>query len=213
MNKDLTQILVIQDRSGSMESVRRATIDGFNEFVRGQRSGPGDCRLRLIQFDHEYNLRYDMPIRDVPQLNDSTYEPRGTTALLDAIGRGLFMLGDDLKKTPEENRPGKVIVVIMTDGMENASKDYTRKKVFDIITQQRDTYKWEFIFLGANMDAIQEANALGINQNAAITYSASNAGTQSAYQAMNCSVLRSRSGDKIDFTDDERKDVLKGDNS
>lgn len=212
MNKDLTQILVIQDRSGSMQSVRRATIDGFNEFVRGQRRGPGDCRLRLIQFDHEYNLRYDTSIREVPQLNDLNYEPRGTTALLDAIGRAVKDLGDDLNLTPEENRPGKVIVVIMTDGIENASKNYTRKRISDLITHQRDVYKWEFIFLGANMDAIQEAGDLGIARNAAMTYTASAAGTQRAYQAMNCSVLRSRSGDKVDFTDDERDNVLKADN-
>lgn len=194
MRQDLTQILYIQDRSGSMSSLREASIAGFNEFIVGQKEdGEGDAQLRLVQFDHEYIVRFDLPIADVVPLTTLTYEPRGSTALLDALGRAISDLGRDLKAMAEKDRPGNVIVCIMTDGLENASREYTRDQVFKMITEQKDVYKWQFLFLGAGQDAIQTGVGLGIGAQASATYSNTAGSTQSAYKVMGQNVNSARS--------------------
>jgi hypothetical protein len=155
MNQNLTEIAFILDRSGSMAALADEAIGAFNSFLNDQRKRPGERRLTLAIFDHEYGLEHDRKnVEEVPELNRNTYIPRGTTALLDAIGRTLDHIGQKLSRTPEEDRPAKVIGVVLTDGLDNASRDYSKAKVDEMIQHQRDRYAWNFQFLAASQDAI-----------------------------------------------------------
>lgn len=193
MNEQLTAIAFILDRSGSMASVKTDAIGGFNTFVEQQRELPGDARMSLVLFDHEYTPVYDdKPIREVPELTAQTYVPRGRTALYDAVGQTIDMVGSRLARTPEPERPAKVIVAIMTDGLENASTDYSHARIAEMIKHQQDVYSWEFVFLGANMDVPAVARSLNIAEANAVAYAASPAGTQGAYRSLNERVSRMR---------------------
>ena len=137
-----------------------------------------------------------MPIKDVPPLiNEHTYVPRGTTALLDAIGRTINTIGERLDKTPEPERPAKVIVAILTDGLENASQEFSRQQVFETIKRQREVYSWEFIFLGANQDAIRAATQIGVLRTNAVTFNEAPGGPTQAFQAVSCATAAYRAGD------------------
>lgn len=163
MNTQLTEIAFVLDRSGSMQSVAQAAITGFNEFLKDQQNAPGQARLTLVLFDDEILTPADhLPIAEVVPLNSDTYEPRNTTALLDAIGETIERVGKRLEQTPESERPAKVIVAILTDGQENASQKFQWKDIAALIRHQTETYKWDFIFLGANQDAIATAANLNI---------------------------------------------------
>jgi len=165
MNKNLTEIAYILDRSGSMQSLVEPAISGFNEFLKEQLATPGDARLTLILFDDEYLTPCQgIPLVEATELDTTTYVPRGCTALLDAIGRTMDELGQKLAALPEADRPGEVIVAIFTDGYENASTQYTLQKINEMITHQRKTYHWKFLFLAANQDAIATAGQLGIDR-------------------------------------------------
>lgn len=164
-------IAVVLDRSGSMGSVRSETIEGFNEFLASQKQAPGEATLTLVQFDDQFDIMHDAtPLECVQSLTIDTFVPRGTTALLDAIGRTIDGLGRRLAAMPEHERPGRVIVAIITDGMENASTRYKRSQVFDMITHQRRKYSWEFMFLAADQDAIAAGRELGINREFSASY-------------------------------------------
>ncbi|MFN9410295.1 MAG: vWA domain-containing protein [Akkermansiaceae bacterium] len=168
MNQNLSEIVYILDRSGSMEPLQQAAIDGFNEFLKGQLDSPGDANLSLMLFDDEFNKIHDRtPLQKVRALNHKTYSPRGSTALLDASGFSIDTLGKQLAAEPEEKRPGKVIVAIYTDGYENASNHYTLKEIHQRITRQRKEFAWEFLFLAANQDAIATATQMGIDRSMA----------------------------------------------
>src|SRR5690606_5309014 len=144
-----------------MYDIRREAIGGFNAFVAAQRTEPGTAELSLVLFDHEYALVLEnVDIQNVPRLDEVTYQPRGTTALLDAIGTSVDTLGKRLAGLPEERRPEQVIVAILTDGLENASQRYTSERIANMIQHQREKYSWDFIFLGANQDAILTAQKL-----------------------------------------------------
>jgi uncharacterized protein YegL len=159
-NQNLTEIVMIVDRSGSMESIKDDAQGGFNSFIEEQKKLPGEAALTLVQFDTEYETVHEnKPLKDVPPY---TLVPRGWTALLDALGMTIAKVGERLAKTPEEQRPGKVLVVIITDGQENSSKEYTKEKVFEAVSHQREKYKWEFQFLAANQDAIQAGASISI---------------------------------------------------
>ena len=190
MKKGLSEIVCIIDRSGSMATIRDDAIGGFNTFLAEQKKLPGEARLTLILFDDEYIKLYDgMNIQDVPDLNETTYIPRGMTALLDAIGKTITAVGERLRNTPEDERPEKVIVPILTDGMENDSKEYKSKdKIFKMVNHQKDVYKWEFIYLAANQDAVQEGTNYGINAKDCFNFVASGIGTRAAYSSMNATV-------------------------
>jgi uncharacterized protein YegL len=162
---DLTEIIFITDRSGSMATCAEAMRQGFDEFINKQKQIPGECQVTAAQFDDVYELLYECkPLKDVPR---GVLDPRGSTALHDAIGRTLQAVGQRLAKTPEEKRPGKVVCVIITDGYENASKEYNGNRVRDMITHQRTKYNWEFVFLGASEDAVSVGASLGVLNNAA----------------------------------------------
>lgn len=163
MNKNLTEIAYILDRSGSMGHLQEAAITGFNQFLQTQLDEPGDVNLSLLLFDDEFLLVHDRtPLQEVRQLDAQSYVPRGSTSLLDAIGRAIDALGRKISEQPEDQRPGKVILAIYTDGYENTSTDYDIRKINKMITHQRKKYAWEFMFLAANEDAIATASQMGI---------------------------------------------------
>jgi hypothetical protein len=191
--KDFTDITVILDRSGSMSSIREATIEGFDGFVATQKGLGDNACLSLVQFDDKYeNVWNRLPLSSVPSIKD-IFQPRGCTALLDAIGKTIKETGERLSKMREKDRPDKVIFVIITDGFENASREYGRTKIFDMITHQRDKYNWDFVFLAANQDAIATAAAMGIDSGWAATFNASPSGHAKSFQKMSDKMCTYRS--------------------
>lgn len=160
MNPNLTEIAFVMDRSGSMESMKVEAIGSFNHFLEEQKKEPGDVRFTLVLFDHEYLKVIDhVPLNFVAPLTNETYEPRGSTALLDAMGRTIDEIGKRLAATPEDQRPSQVIIACMTDGFENASKHYSNARIAQMIEHQRTVYSWEFVFLGATLESRQMAES------------------------------------------------------
>lgn len=171
MDQNYTHISVVLDRSGSMSSIMTDTIGGFNQFLKDQKAVKSKATFSLLQFDTEFQEDYiGKDIQEVPELTDKTFVPRGMTALLDAIGHTINKTGEWLKNIPEAIRPGKVVFVILTDGAENSSHEFSKSQIFDMIKKQTDVFKWGFVFLGANQDAIQEAHGLGIFGSNSLTY-------------------------------------------
>jgi len=163
MKKDLCELVVIIDESGSMGSVVSDTIGGFNTFLNTHKKLPGEAKLTLVKFDTSYNIVHNgTNIKDVEALNEKTYYPSGMTALLDATGKTIDEVGKRLSSTPIEERPEKVIVMIITDGEENSSKEYKKDKIKKMIEHQQDNYKWEFVFMGADQDAWSNAQHMGM---------------------------------------------------
>lgn len=174
-----TEIAFILDRSGSMESMTHAAISGFNEFLKAQQATVDDegkpipATFSLILFDHEYLAVHNrQDIQTARPLTPDTYVPRGSTALLDAIGRTIDYIGQELAATPEAERPAKVIIAILTDGEENSSRQFSMEDINRRITHQTEKYQWEFMFLGANQDAIATAARMGIHARHAATFAA-----------------------------------------
>lgn len=163
-NPHLTEIAYILDRSGSMQPMQEPAVTAFNQFVKSQLDVPGDARLTLVLFDDEYLVPISArPVQEVEQLTAATYVPRGSTALLDAIGRTIKDIDRRIQAMPEAARPGKVILAIFTDGMENASRDYTAAHISDLIQLFRNEKQWDFLFLAANQDAIATAAAMNMS--------------------------------------------------
>jgi hypothetical protein len=157
---DLTHLYFLLDRSGSMQSIKTDTEGGFAAFIEEQRAGVGECRVTLAQFDNEYDVVYaDKPLTDVPLLD---LQPRGSTALLDAMGRTVTEAGQKLDSMSEDERPGTVIVAIMTDGLENASQEWTHPAIKALVEQQTRQYGWQFLYMGADQDAIEVGVGLGV---------------------------------------------------
>lgn len=179
--QNYTDVTIVLDRSGSMADIVSATIEGVNSFIADQRKVPGDGCWSLIQFDNLYETVYSaVPQDHVPLLTRETFRPRGGTALIDAACRAIDDTGARLRNTPEHLRPSKVLVVIMTDGEENCSQHFHKHHLAERITHQRDKYGWEFLFLGANQDAINTAAGYGIKS--AFTYQANAIGTKRAFE-------------------------------
>ena len=170
MKQDLTRIAVILDRSGSMVSVVDATISGFNEFVHSQKLEPGQANLKLVQFDDQYEEVFDKPLSEVPLLDHETFVPSGWTALHDAIGRTIKVLDNELTRMPEAERPAKVLMLILTDGEENRSTEFTREQIADMVKEQQEKSSWNFVFLGANQDAVLTASGFNIPHHSSLAY-------------------------------------------
>jgi uncharacterized protein YegL len=184
MNNQLTEIAFLLDRSGSMTPLTGEAIAGFNSFLREQQAAPGQARLTLVLFDHEYEVAADgLPVQEVVPLDGQTYSARGSTALLDALGTAIDALGARLAAQDEAARPGKVIVAVLTDGMENASEKFTWKDIARRIKHQSQVYHWEFLFLGANQDAIATASRMNIAAHNASNYVGDGVGLQAGCQA------------------------------
>jgi hypothetical protein len=210
MKNHFTRIAIILDRSGSMESCKESTVAGFNEFIRTQKEIPGEATVKLVQFDDQYETVFDKRLEDCPELTQNTFVPRGSTALLDAQGRTIVELGQELAALPEPERPSKVIVVTLTDGLENASKNYNLERIGEMIREQRDKYSWDFVFLGANQDAIQTAAAMCIPLPSAMSYSTSKAGIAATMAAVSHYVGAARKGKPAAFSPEDRKSAMEG---
>ena len=206
-----TQIVVVLDRSGSMDSIAKPTVEGLNSFIKEQRNAKGDATMTLVQFDHEYQIDYTAkPIKDVKDLiNGETFCPNGTTALFDAVGKTI----NDLNTTDD------VIFVIITDGHENASKEYNQKKVFGLIEEKKAT-GWNFLFLGANQDAIKAGASMGISASNSVNYNANADSVNTLYSNVSSKVSHFRSSkfsgmdlnmssQALDFNDSDRKEIKK----
>ncbi len=208
MKNQHTDITIVLDRSGSMASVASDTIGGFNRFLEDQQKAPGTANISLHQFDHEYKTVLNgVDVKSAPNLSSSSFVPRGSTALTDAIGRSIVDTGARIDRLNDADKPEKVVFVIITDGQENASKEYNQAKVHEMITHQRDKYAWEFVFLGANQDAIKAATNMGITRGAAMTYASNSVGTTAAFAAVACNLVQMRSGKSksMDYTDEQRR--------
>jgi uncharacterized protein YegL len=167
-NPDLTHIEFVLDRSGSMHSIKEDIEGGFDAFIADQRSHPGQCTVSLAQFDNEYETVFTaIDVRDVRPLD---LQPRGATAMLDAIGRSVIALGERLAALPEAERPGTVVVAIMTDGMENASREFTHAAIKALVTRQEQAYNWQFLYMGADQDAIEVGASIGVRPDRSLTY-------------------------------------------
>jgi hypothetical protein len=181
MNKNLTEIIFLLDRSGSMAGLEGDTIGGFNAFVEKQSKLEGETILTAVLFDDEYEVLWNGIDANKSRLTDKEYYVRGCTALLDAVGKTILDVGYRLSNTNEELRPGNVIFVITTDGMENASREFSYKKIKELIKHQQEKYGWEFIFMGANIDAAKEAESIGIDMDNAYNFEASEVGVEVMY--------------------------------
>ena len=191
MKQGLTEIAFILDRSGSMHHLVDDTIGGFNSVIQEQREGLGEVYVTTVLFSDNSKILHDhINIKDVPLLTTNEYRVAGCTALLDAIGTTIDNIGIRLAETPEENRPSKVMVFITTDGQENASREYTKARIKEMIEHQTNVYNWTFVFLGANMDAVAEGRDIGITHSA--TYTASSRGVGSTYTVLDDTITAAR---------------------
>lgn len=196
MNNNLTEIVFILDRSGSMSRLTNDTIGGFNGFIEKQKQESGEAVLTTILFDDKYEVLHDgINIKEIPTLTGKEYFVRGSTAYLDAIGKTINTIGNKLNNMSEEERPGQVIFVITTDGQENASKEFSCEQIKQMVEHQTNVYNWQFIFLGANIDAVTEASKLGIRFSA--NYSASSVGVDSVYSTVANTVSEYRNSGMI----------------
>ena len=206
MKKDLTEIIFILDRSGSMKHLTEDTIGGYNTYIENQKKEKGQALITTVLFDNEYEILHNGEnIKDIKPLTNREYFARGMTALLDAVGITITSVGERLNKTAEEERPAKVIMIITTDGKENASKEYSRDKIKEMIEEQTNKYNWKFIFLGANIDAVSEAESIGIKGEYASNYGWCEQGVESVYATLDCMTTKYRSTGKIE--DNWKKDI------
>ena len=193
MKKNLTEIVFILDRSGSMAGLETDTIGGFNAMIEKQKAEAGEAIISTVLFDNLTEVIHDrLTLNRVPQLTRKEYYVRGCTALLDAVGGAIHHIGNVHKYAREEDRPEKTLFVITTDGMENASRRYSYEKVKEMITRQKEKYGWEFLFLGANIDAAREAARFGIDEDRAANYHADHKGTEVIYEAVSETVCNFR---------------------
>lgn len=199
MKNEMTELVFILDKSGSMAGLEKDTIGGFNALVEKQRKLDGDVRVTTVLFNQSYELLHDrINLKGVSPLTEEDYEVGGTTALLDAIGSAIQKIGNAQKRTSEEERADKVMFVITTDGMENASCEYNYKKIHEMIGRQKQKFNWEFIFLGANIDAVATAQQFGVGEEFAVEYHADAEGTQLNYQVLSEAVASFRTGKSLD---------------
>lgn len=207
MKKGLTELVFILDRSGSMSGLEEDTIGGFNSMLEKQKKEEGEALVTTVLFDDKYELLHDrINIKNILPLTDKEYYVRGTTALLDAIGKTINKIVSGQKNSKEEERAEHVMFVIITDGMENASKEFSYEKVRQMIEHEKSKYGWEFIFLGANIDAISTAERFGISRDKAANYNADSKGTLLNYQVISETISCFRTNHKISKNWKERID-------
>jgi hypothetical protein len=207
---DYTHMAVILDRTGSMESIRDDTIGGFNAFLNEQKQQPGKATLTLVQFDSQdpYEAIHQVKtIKEVPELTKETYVPRATTPLLDAIGRGINDLGKCLADMKEDDKPSKVVFVVITDGQENASREFRRDQILKMINEKEKQYGWQFVFLSADLDAINDALDHGFQAKAAMAFDQTGVGAQNAWASVSQNIANywSSKAKDVSFSEEDRK--------
>ena len=181
----MTELVFILDRSGSMGGLESDTVGGFNAMIEKQKKEAGKALVSTVLFDHESAVLHDrLPLQQVPHMTEEDYTVRGCTALLDAVGDAIHHMGNVHKYARPEDRPEKTLFVITTDGMENASRRYSYSKVRQMIQRQKEKYGWEFLFLGANMDAVAEAGKMGIRPERAVRFKCDKQGLRGAYESV-----------------------------
>lgn len=199
MRKDKTELIFILDKSGSMAGLEQDTIGGFNALIEKQRKLSGDVRVTTVLFNQAYELLHDrIPLAGVSPLTETEYAVGGTTALLDAIGFAIQKAANAQKGAGEDQRADRIMFVITTDGMENASCEYDYKKVQEMIGKMKGRSDWEFIFLGANIDAIATAKKFGVKEEFAVNYHADAEGTELNFNVLSEAVSSFRTGKSID---------------
>ena len=198
MKKGLTELVFILDRSGSMSGLEADTIGGYNAMLEKQKKESGDAIITTVLFDDKYELLHDrINLRGIAPITDNEYFVRGSTALLDAVGKTITKIGNVQKHTGDDERAEHVMFVITTDGMENASREFSYKKIRQMIERQKSKYGWEFIFLGANIDAIATAERFGICKDRATNYNADSEGTLLNYEVISDTVSYFRASKAI----------------
>lgn len=198
MKNDLTEVVFILDRSGSMSGLEDDTIGGFNSMLKKQREEEGKANVTTVLFDDEIEMLHKrVDIKEIKNITSKNYYVRGCTALLDAIGYSInFMI--NVQKNKKEEKAKNVLFIITTDGYENASKEYTYEKVKKMITYEKERYNWQFLFLGANIDAISTARNFGISEEFASNYVSDEVGTQITYEVMNSAISTCREKGAVD---------------
>ena len=206
MNKNLTEMVFILDRSGSMSHLEADTIGGYNSLLEKQKREQGEAVVTTVLFDDKYELIHDhADIKKVNPLTDREYFARGSTALLDAIGKTINHVGHRHKYAPDSEVPSKTMVVIITDGFENASREFSQPQIKSMIEHQKERYGWEFLFLGANIDAVNTARNYGIAPDRAVKYEADSIGTMTNFEAVSKTVSCVREARPISA--DWKKDI------
>lgn len=210
MKKGYTHITVILDRTGSMEVIRDDTIGGFNAFVQEQQAEPGMATLTLVQFDSQDPYEVvsgNVPIAEVPPLTRETYVPRAATPLLDAIGRGIVDLEYNLAIMPESERPERVVMAIITDGQENASREYRKEQITRMIQNKQGLLGWQFVFLSADLDALDDAIRSGVRPAQAMSFDQTSQGVQDAFHSFSSRLSRYRQNQcpSVAFEEEDRQ--------
>ena len=194
MKKGFTELVFILDRSGSMAGLEGDTIGGFNAMIEKQKKAEGEACVSTVLFDHVSAVIHDrVDLRKIAPMTEADYSVRGSTALLDAIGKAIHHIGNVHKYAREEDRPERTLFVITTDGMENASHRYSAPQVRQMIERQKRKYGWEFIFLGANIDAVETAAHIGIDRSRAVNYHSDSRGTRLNYEVLSDAISSVRS--------------------
>lgn len=199
MKKDLTELVFILDRSGSMDSLTEDTIGGFNSMIEKQKDVDGECLVSLVLFDDVSEVVYDrVPLKDIPVLTNKEYYARGCTALIDALGGAIHHIGNVHKYARKEDIPEKTMFIVTTDGLENASINYTADRVKAMIKRQREKDGWEFLFLGANIDAVETARKYGIREDRAVRFHNDHEGVCLNYRVLSDAVEEYRKNTDIE---------------
>lgn len=212
MKTNLTELVFILDRSGSMGGLEGDTIGGFNSMLKKQKTEPGECRITTILFGNEYEVLHDrIDIKAVSSITENEYFVRGQTALLDAIGKTINKIGGVQKNTAEDYRAGKVLFVITTDGMENASREFSNAKVKSMIEHQKGKHGWEFIFLGANIDAVEVADRFGVDRSRAQNFHNDSEGVALNYEVLSQTVASFRAAPQGATLSDDWSEEIQAD--
>ena len=198
MKKNLTELVFILDRSGSMHGLEADTTSGFNSMIDRQRSQPGEALVSTVLFDTTTTVLHDrVPLTRIAPMTERQYQAGGCTALLDAIGSAIHHIGNVHKYAREADRPEHTLFVITTDGLENASRSYTAERIRQMIRRQKERYGWEFIFLGANIDAVETAKSIGIDRSRAVNYHSDSRGTQLNYEVLSEAICTVRCNEAL----------------
>ena len=207
MKNNITELVFILDRSGSMAGLESDTIGGFNAMIEKQKKETGECYISTVLFDNVSEVLHDrVKLSDIKPMTDKEYTVRGCTALIDAIGSAIHHIGNIHKYARPEDVPEHTMFIITTDGMENASQQYSSEQVKKMIERQKEKYGWEFLFIGANIDAVETARRYGINEDRAVNYNADAKGTGILYESVACAVSNVRRCASLDNSWREKMD-------